>query len=365
MSRPTADTFAPWQQRVLDRALQSLATGRLPHALLLCGPGRLGKRRTAEALAQAILCVTPQATGAACGACTSCSQFQTRYQRDPVETREDGSAAHPHGHPGHPDARFVGFALNEKANPKKMFQEVVIEQVRDLRTWLTLTPAGDRGKVALIEPAHRLNQAAANALLKTLEEPVSARYLILVTDQPARLPATIRSRCHRYALALPPLPEAMRWLVGQGVDAAAAEAALAANLGHPGLALEEIREQGTGLRREVAEDLAALALGRSWPLDVAAAWAADRPEPRLRLAGEVVREFAAGRARGAAGQGALAQAGLGATTHLARLAAWFDQANRARALLRTPLRQDLLLAELLMAWREQIAPAVRPEASRR
>ena len=113
--------------------------------------------------------------------------FAARYQRDPVETRPDESLAHPLGHTGHPDVRFVGFELNEKSSPKKMYQELVIEQVRELSAWLALTPSNERGKVALIEPAHLLNQAAANALLKTLEEPVPGRYLMLVCEQPARL----------------------------------------------------------------------------------------------------------------------------------------------------------------------------------
>jgi DNA polymerase-3 subunit delta' len=90
-----------------------------------------------------------------------------------------------------------------------MYQELVIEQVRELSAWLALTPSSDRGKVALIEPAHLLNQAAANALLKTLEEPVPGRYVLLVTDQPARLPATIRSRCQRFELKLPVRDEAL------------------------------------------------------------------------------------------------------------------------------------------------------------
>jgi DNA polymerase-3 subunit delta' len=365
MNAPATLRFAPWQQRVLDRAWQARTSGRLPHAMLICGPERLGKRAVAEALAQAILCATPLPSGAACGVCPACTQFQSRYQRDPVETRPDESLAHPDGHPGHQDASFVSFALNEKSSPKKMYQELVIEQIRALSAWLALTPSSNRGKVALIEPAHRLNQAAANALLKTLEEPVPGRYLMLVTDQPARLPATIRSRCQRFEFDLPPSVEAHGWLLAQGVNATAASDALAANLGHPGLALDEIRSGGAALRLEVAKDLAALTQGRHRPASIATAWAADRPALRLRMAGEAVREFAAYAARGDASRSSLAQAGLAPGTATAPLAAWFDQANRALGLLRTPLRQDLLLTELLLAWREQIAATVRPAASRR
>ena len=239
--------LAPWQRRTLDRALEALRDGRLPHGLLLCGPPRLGKRAVAERLAQALLCEAREADGA-CGRCASCRQFQSRYQRDPLEARPDESPAHPDGHPGHPDARFVSFVLNERVSPKKMYQEIVIEQVRELSGWLTLTPSRE-AKVALVEPAHAMTVAAANALLKTLEEPIRGRYLLLVSDEPQRLPATIRSRCQRLEMRLPPLEEARAWLRDRGVEAARAEAALAANLGHPGLAWRDLEEGGLELRR--------------------------------------------------------------------------------------------------------------------
>lgn len=348
--------FAPWQQRVFERATRAHAAGRLPHALLLCGPERMGKRALAEALAQAIVCTTPNADGSACGRCVACTRFCSRYQRDPLETRPDDSPAHPAGHAGHPDVRFVGFALSEKASPRKMYQELVIEQVRELSAWLALTPSSERGKVALIEPAHLLNQAAANALLKTLEEPVPGRYVLLVTDQPARLPATIRSRCQRFELKLPVRDEALDWLREQGESTVRAEAALAANLGHPGLALAELRDGGAALRNEVAKDLVALASGRAQAGAVATTWIADRLGQRLRLAVEALREFAAGAAGGTSAGSRLGEAGLAPGTDARRLANWFDEANRAQALLRSPLRQDLLLADLLRRWRDLAAP---------
>jgi DNA polymerase-3 subunit delta' len=348
--------LAPWQQRALDRALDALRDGRLAHGLLLCGPPRLGKRAVAERLAQALVCEARRADGA-CGQCGSCRQFQSRYQRDPLETRPDETPAHPDGHPGHPDVRFVSFALNEKSSPKKMYQEIVIDQVRELSSWLTLTPSRE-AKVALVEPAHLLNVAAANALLKTLEEPIPGRYLLLVSEEPQRLPATIRSRCQRLEVRLPPLAEARAWLRARGVDQSRAETALAANLGHPGLAARDLEEGGLELRREVAADLVALAAARTTPGAVAARWQADRPAQRLAGATEALHEWLQAQAQSReAASGALARAGLKAGDPR-RLAGWFDEALRARALLRTPLRQDLLLAELLRQWRE--AAAVGP-----
>jgi DNA polymerase-3 subunit delta' len=351
--------FAPWQQRLLQRLLESHRAGRLPHALLLSGPEKLGKRALAECLMQTLLCGVPREEGP-CGECASCRLFQNRFQRDPVETRPDESPAHPDGHPGHPDARFVGFVLNEKSSPKKMYSELVIEQIRELSAWLTLSPTHG-AKAALIEPAHLLTTAAANALLKTLEEPIPGRYLILVTDHPHRLPATIRSRCQRVDLRVPPRAEALAWLLEGGAQAAAADEALDANEGHPGLARRDLDEGGLTLRAEVAKDLAALAAGRERAALAATRWIEDRLGLRLRFAVEAVREWLAARAAGAAA-GRLAAAGLPAQVDAGALAAWADAANRTHDWLRSTLRQDLMIGELLRQWRQacaKIAPRER------
>lgn len=351
--------FAPWQSRLFLRLLESHRAGRLPHALLLSGPERLGKRALAERLMQTLLCLAPQAEGP-CGECTSCRLFQNRFQRDPVETRPDESTAHPQGHPGHPDARFVGFTLNEKSSPKKMYSELVIEQIRELSQWLTLSPTHG-AKAALIEPAHLLTTAAANALLKTLEEPIPGRYLILVTDHPHRLPATIRSRCQRVELRVPPREEARDWLLAQGAKAKLVDEALDANEGHPGQAQRDIEEDGLALRAEVAKDLAALAAGRERAALAATRWIEDRLALRLRFAVEAVREWQAARASGAP-SGRLAAAGLASQVDANALAGWADAANRTRDWLRSTLRQDLMVGELLRQWRQacvKIAPRER------
>jgi len=91
-----------------------------------------------------------------------------------------------------------------------------------------LTSHRQRAKVAVIAPAERMNAAAANALLKTLEEPPPGTYLILVSDEPQRMPATLRSRCRKLAAPLPDSAEARAWLTAQGVarpDVALAQAA--------------------------------------------------------------------------------------------------------------------------------------------
>ena len=204
-------------------------------------------------------------------------------------------------------------------------------------------------QVVIIDPADAVNHAACNALLKTLEEPVPGRFLWLVSADPARLPATIRSRCQRLEFRLPPRDEALQWLQAQGHPAGAAEEALDAARGHPGQADDWLRSEGMALRREVGSDLDAIAQGKRTPLETAQRWTAD--------------EHAALRLRHAADL-AVARAGERLTdpARTRSLAAWFDQANRTRDLLRTTVRADLAVVELLMAWR---AGAARPDAKAR
>lgn len=328
--------LAPWQQRAYDQAVATLAEGRLGHALLLCGPERLGKRAVAEALARYVLCQSRGADGRACGTCRSCRLFDARSQRDPVEVRPDGSPAHPWGHSAHPDYILVGYEWRLKPSPPKPRTEIVIDQVRELSERLALS-AEHGVRIAIVEPADAVNYNAWNAILKTLEEPQPGRYLWLVASSPSRLPATIRSRCQRLEMRLPPRDEALAWLHAQGHDVDTAQAVLDAARGHPGLADAWLRDGGLALRKEVAADLARVARGESGPIETAQRWAADEDAAlRLYHAADL----------------ALAEAsGLTDPARIRKLAQWFDAANRTRDLLRTTVRADLAIAELLVAWR--------------
>lgn len=333
--------FAPWQQRAYDHAATAIDAGRLGHALLFCGPAGLGKRLVAERLARRVLCRARAPGEDACGRCRGCQLFGARNQADPPEVRPDGSPSHPWGHAGHPDATFIGHAINQKTGKPR--GEIVIEQVRALSERLALTPQFGGAQVALLDPAEDINHAAANALLKTLEEPQPGRHLWLVSAAPARLSATIRSRCQRVEFRLPPRVEAETWLAGQGHPGAAAGDALDAARGHPGLAHRWLLDGGLALRREVADALLQLRGDRAAPLAMAQDWVADgRGGARLQHAADLALEAA---------RDALTDPG-----RTRRLAAWFDAANRARDLLRTPVRADLAVAEVLLAWRDAAGP---------
>lgn len=311
----SASSFAPWQQRAFERVLASHASQRLGHGLLVCGPARLGKRALVEAIAARLLCTGAAAGAPACGQCRSCRLLAAGT---------------------HPDLHRVSFALNDKGEPRSV---IVVEQMRELSEKISLTAQLGGAIVSLIDPADALNHNAANALLKTLEEPQDGRYLILVSDAPYRLSATIRSRCQRIELRPPPQDEARAWLLAQGLPAARVEQALALSDGHPGEAQALLSEGGLELREAVQRDLDALAARRAALSETVKAWLDDRPQERLTHAASLAR--ARSRERLLAGEAAA----------VPELANWYDRANRVRAQLDTPLRADLLLGELLLGWR--------------
>lgn len=316
--------LAPWQQRVLAGALAALGEGRLGHALLFTGAPMMGKGRVAELLARRLLCRTPGADGLACGRCRGCGLFAAGT---------------------HPDFKPVSFIPNDKGD--KLRSELVVDQMRELGQWFSLTPQLGGAQVALITPAHAMNINASNALLKTLEEPSRDRYLLLVTDRPGRLPATIRSRCQRLEFRPPARDEAIAWLRSQGHSDKVLEPALDAARGHPGLAQQWLAEGGLELRRTVVSDLNALAAGKQPAVELAQRWLADdSAELRLRFAAELALDGASHRLAGRP------TPGLTLPADFQKLSAWFDGINRARDQLAVPaLRHDLALAGLLLEWR--------------
>lgn len=318
--------FAPWQQQAYERAVASLHDGRLGHALLVCGPPRIGKRALVEHLARRVLCLTPVADGEPCGTCRSCTLFPTG---------------------AHPDLRIVTLEMNKEGT--RLRSEIVIDQARDVGAWLALTSQLGGAQVVIVDPAEAMNTAAANALLKTLEEPLPNRYLWLVSAQPNRLPATIRSRCQRLEIALPNHATGLQWLLDRGQPRADAEAALGAAQGDPGQALHWLESGGMALRKQVDADLRAMAGGSGSAVEIAQRWTGDgEAGQRLRFAADLAREQAAR---------------LTDAAETRRLARWFDQANRVRDLLRTTVRADLAIAGLLVEWRA--AHSGRTEGARR
>jgi DNA polymerase III subunit delta' len=169
------------------------AADRMPHAILIQAAEGTGGDWLATWIAQLALCPTPEhaSSGAEaqygsdrpCGRCPSCRRVV------------DGQ---------HPDLAWI--------RPLEDSQQIRIEQVRELCADLALTSHQGGYKVAIIAPADALNRFAANALLKTLEEPSARTLLVLVAAQPSRLPATLRSRCQRITVPAPTRNQSLEWL---------------------------------------------------------------------------------------------------------------------------------------------------------
>ena len=183
----------PWQRPMVAELLSRRA--RWPHAMLIAGPAGIGKRILAQSLAAALLCETPAPDGAPCGTCAGC-----RY-----------AAAGQH-----PDLRTVE-PIEVDGDETKVVESISVNHVRALARWAELTSHRGGAKVALIVPAERMNVAAANALLKTLEEPPANTYFMLVAHLSGRLPATVVSRCQRIVAPRPVPAMARRWLEEEGV----------------------------------------------------------------------------------------------------------------------------------------------------
>ena len=181
--------LCPWLRdsyTFLDRAHRD---GQLGHAWLLTGPEGVGKLNLALTLANRLL--NPNAKPPAELSAAAASEAESTLH-DPADH--------------HPDLHWV-FPDQEKRTTS-----ISVDQVRATTQALTLTSLYGQRKVVIIEPADVLTTAAANALLKTLEEPTHDTYLFLVSRQPGRLPATIRSRCQILNLPRPPHEYALDWL---------------------------------------------------------------------------------------------------------------------------------------------------------
>lgn len=263
----------PWLVEPLAQALQ---TSR-GHALLVVGPAGAGQFEAGHELARAMLC-EGERRPLACGTCASCKLVGSRTHPDLRVLLPEATALALGWEGGDDDA-----PAEEGARKRAPSKEIRVEQVRSVLDFSALTGARGRAKVVLAYPAERINHVAANALLKTLEEPAAGQRFILCSHAPDRLLPTIRSRCQSIRLPLPPRAAALAWLTEHGV--ARPEVLLDAAGGNPQLALDW---QRAGLDAAAWQALpAAVREGRAQPF-------ADWPLPRvidalLRLCHDALR----------------------------------------------------------------------------
>ncbi len=236
------NTLLPWCEPDWMRIQAERFAGKLPHALLVTGAEGVGKGSFVEMLAASLLCVQPAEDGMPCGCCQGC------------RLRLAGT---------HPDYRLIA--------PEEAGKPIKVDHIREFIAQEGLTAQAGGYKVIVIAPADALNQAAANSLLKTLEEPVPWTLMILVSAFPGRLPATIRSRCRQLRIALPARKSALEWLRQQQVEGDP-ELLLSLASGAPLRARELADPECLALRIKLLEAFAAILQQGRDPVAVAAAW---------------------------------------------------------------------------------------------
>lgn len=177
----------PWLHSTWARLLQYTEQERLPHAIMLVGPRGTGLQQLATAMGEYLICPAP-INGHACGQCKACGLLQAE---------------------SHPDLRAIG--------AESVGKSIKIDQIRAVTEFSTTTSQQGGRRVILISPAEAMNRNAANALLKGLEEPGENCVYILVSESPAQVLPTIRSRCRRIEVPLPDRNVAVEWLSRQGI----------------------------------------------------------------------------------------------------------------------------------------------------
>jgi DNA polymerase-3 subunit delta' len=297
---------APWLNAAREQLAASVRHDRVPHALLIQDAPGAGGEQLALWMARLLLGVAA-----------------------PAEER-------------HPDFSRIGLIEESK--------QIRIEQARELSATLALASHQGGYKVAVIEPADALNWNAANALLKTLEEPPSRTVLILVAQQPSRLPATLRSRCQRIRIRVPEREPTLQWLAAQ-VGAGPWEAVLDVIGNAPLLAAALDPRVVLQIRDETLAGLGELAARRSDAAQLADVW--SRTELPLRLT--CFENWLTERIRGGLGAGTYSTEMRDGThpghpdpgSNVPRLFDLLDQLRTLRAALGTPVNRSLVLESLL------------------
>jgi len=310
----------PWLSGHWKFFIQRIESDRLAHALMIEGPAGCGKMMLARAMVARLLCSENSPT--ACGQCRSCSLLK-------------GGA--------HPDY----FELQ----PEEDSKVIKVDQVRGMIAKLDLTTSISARKVAFIHPAENMHIAAANALLKSLEEPTGNAVLILVSDNPGRLPVTIRSRCQAIFVPQPENQQVQGWLEhGSGQSQHDIATAIQAAGGSPLRAALYLDSPEQNAYPQVREGLATL-LARPASVSLVSSKLGElNPADLWRWLSICTSEVIKSTMVNLPLTWLPENTGLNAETLLQLQ----KQADFNRQMSATPVRGDLLLQSWLIRWAEQV-----------
>ncbi|MFP3585827.1 DNA polymerase III subunit delta' [Paraburkholderia sp. SIMBA_055] len=344
----------PWQADDWNR-LQQLR-GHWPHALLLHGQAGIGKLRFAQHLAQGLLCEDQRENGEPCGACVACNWFVQGNHPDYRIVVPEALAAE----------AGLGYGADDKADKadkadadegkktRAPSKEIKIEQIRGLLDFVGVGSHRGGARVVVLYPAEGLNIAAANALLKTLEEPPAGVVFLMVSARIDRLLPTIISRCRQWPMSMPSPEAATQWLAAQGV--AEAPALLAEAGGAPLTALALASDENRTLRDWTLKQLAA-----GPGCDAFACGEALQKLPVPLVLGWLQRwmyDLLAQRAAGAPRYFPQASAALtrcASQADASAFARFMRTVTRQRAVENHPLNARLVFEELFLGYRELFA----------
>ncbi len=186
----------PWQTDIWHQASRYLKDNRLTHAVLLSGPESIGKLEFCLAFIQRLNCTNPTLDDHACGECKDCHLFTVRT---------------------HPDIRMINVDEDTGQDKKSQnkIEQVKVDDIRDINQFMTLSRQQGAYKIVCINYAETMNINAANALLKTLEEPPQNSILFLISHRADTLLPTLKSRCQTWKFKLPDEKQSLNWLVQQ------------------------------------------------------------------------------------------------------------------------------------------------------
>jgi DNA polymerase-3 subunit delta' len=233
--------YYPWQQTQWRQLWRAKKEQRLPHALLFSGIAGTGKAEFAAHFARALLCQAVDENGMYCNICHMC------------RLTESGA---------HADFLWV--------QPEKESSAIKIDQIREVSEFIHQTGLQSHYRIVVIHPANQMNANAANALLKTLEEPPASALLILISHQLSQLPPTVVSRCQHILFPQPNQKDALQWLEKQdGLQSVNKELVLNLANGAPLAAKRLVSEGLLGIRETLFQLLYSLSQKESDPIQSA------------------------------------------------------------------------------------------------